>query len=156
MVSFRTQQDLNRYPLYGCGDAYSIISLNLECMNQRIISCCFNNRDPVQTVGLVIFLAPWKGCSHPRHSTAPASILEASSAKTVVWLGQGSPVLFGEKCLPVGFHSNPNPAHLILIISWLMWCIRWFTTGVVNRKLQDGSSPETGLEETSGGDLWIG
>ena len=33
---------------------------------------------------------------------------------------QGSPSLFLESCLPVGFYSNPNQAHLILIISWLM------------------------------------
>ena len=35
-------------------------------------------------------------------------------------LSQGSPTLFLESSCPVGFRSNPNLVHLILIISWLI------------------------------------
>ena len=35
-------------------------------------------------------------------------------------INQGSPTLFLESCLLVGFCSNPNLAHLILMSSWLI------------------------------------
>ena len=45
-------------------------------------------------------------------------------------LSQGSPTLFLESYHPVGFHSNPNLAHLILVISSLINWTRLVTTGV--------------------------
>jgi hypothetical protein len=36
--------------------------------------------------------------------------------------------MFPECYPPVGFHSNPNLAHLILILSWLMSGFRLVTT----------------------------
>ena len=45
-------------------------------------------------------------------------------------LEQGSPTLFLEIYRPVGFHSDPYLAHLILIISRLICLTRLVTTGV--------------------------
>ena len=48
----------------------------------------------------------------------------------LVPLGQGCPTTFLESYRPVGFHSNPNLAHLTILISWLINWIRLATTGV--------------------------
>ena len=64
----------------------------------------------------------------------------------VHYIEQDYPTLFLESNRPVGFHSNPNLAHLTLIISWLINEIGLVTTGGWIENLQEGSSPGTVLE----------
>ena len=61
-----------------------------------------------------------------------------------ICLRQVSPILLLESYVPVGFHSNPNRVHLILIISWMINWIRLYNWGR-SENLQEGISPGTGL-----------
>ena len=72
------------------------------------------------------------------------------NCQCTVCLRQGSPTLFLESHRPVGFCSNTNLAHLVLIISWLINLPLGYHWGW-NENLQEGSSPETVLENPGRG-----
>ena len=56
-----------------------------------------------------------------------------------IGLYQGSSTLFLERYHPLCFHSNPNLAHMTLIIIWFIRLIRLETNGI-GKNLKEGSS----------------
>lgn len=64
----------------------------------------------------VVIMSVLQLCLHLLYFSSDISSLYDENCN----IEKGFPTMFPECYLPVGFHSNPNLAHLILILSWLM------------------------------------